>query len=460
MNRKQGLKLYIIGIGCLLGAVVISAVAAILHMPLGHWSAWLMPSVFFAVLGLACSQHRVHMSDSKTLALGTIVHLAVPIALPLPIAIVTIALGKIASEVLFRLRRVTKSWRAPVVNAGGVVIASAMGGAAFHLLHGDHYLWSSGPRVLFAFPALAALALLYFLIDTSVVLFAVTLNGRDPLTSVFTFNFRSTVTPQFSVILVGIVFAILWHANPILSIFVAVPLVLSVRSFEGVARLRNETIKAVLKVAESIDIRDKGTGEHSDRLAFEAKRLATAIGLTPEHAREIELAARVHDLGKIGISNDILLKNGPLTPEERKIMEEHPVIGADILSSYSAFQSSVDIVRHHHERWDGKGYPDGIKGEAIPIGSRIIAVVDAFDAMTEDRPYRKGMSPKVAVDRLKDAMGAQFDAKICAAYIQLLIEDGIYVPPEQAPTLRLVPKPGKETPDPATPGREPLTAAR
>jgi HD-GYP domain-containing protein (c-di-GMP phosphodiesterase class II) len=139
-----------------------------------------------------------------------------------------------------------------------------------------------------------------------------------------------------------------------------------------------------------------------------------------------------------------LLKDGPLTPEERAIMEEHPIIGADILSSYSAFEKSVAFVRHHHERWDGKGYPDGIKGEQIPIGSRIISVVDAYDAMTSDRPYRRGMPPAQAVERLKAGMGSQFDPQVCATWIQILIEDGVYTPEEQAHHLRLVSPPQEQ----------------
>jgi HD-GYP domain-containing protein (c-di-GMP phosphodiesterase class II) len=218
--------------------------------------------------------------------------------------------------------------------------------------------------------------------------------------------------------------------------------------------LRKETIEAVLKMAESIDYRDTQTYEHSQRLAGLTRRLAMRVELTAEHADEVVLASRVHDLGKIGISNDILLKQGPLTPEERKTMEEHPVIGASILANYSAFKTSVDIVRHHHERWDGNGYPDGLRGEEIPMGARIIAVVDAFDAMVADRPYRRGMPVTQAVDRIKDGMGSQFDPKVCAAFLQMLIDEGTYTPPERVPELRIV------TAAPASSASAPQAAAR
>src|SRR5262249_45358155 len=162
-----------------------------------------------------------------------------------------------------------------------------------------------------------------------------------------------------SLILVGIVTAILFVRSPFLSVLIVVPGLLSARAYEATARMRKETIEAVLKMAESIDYRDTGTSEHSKRLETYSRRLAETLDLIREQVNDVVLASKVHDLGKIGISNAILLKQGPLTDEERQIMQEHPVIGANILSSYSAFQGSVDIVRHHHERWDGKGYPDG-----------------------------------------------------------------------------------------------------
>jgi HD-GYP domain-containing protein (c-di-GMP phosphodiesterase class II) len=276
------------------------------------------------------------------------------------------------------------------------------------------------------------------MVDDIVVVIAISLSFHDPVWSVFRRTFSDILLPQMSMIFVGIVFGVLWHYSAALSLFIIVPVVLSIRSFEAVARLRKETVEAVLKMAESIDYRDTGTYEHSKRIADLTKQLATAMGLLPEHISEIVLASRVHDLGKIGVSNEILLKAGPLTPEERSVIEEHPVIGANILSSYSAFQGSLTIVRHHHERWDGKGYPDGLRGEEIPLGSRLLTVVDSFDSMTADRPYRRGMSVNIAVERLKDGMGTQFDPQICAAFIRMLIDDGVYIPPEPAPDLRLI----------------------
>jgi HD-GYP domain-containing protein (c-di-GMP phosphodiesterase class II) len=306
-------------------------------------------------------------------------------------------------------------------------------------LLGDHFIWSGNFGPLLALPALVGLGVAYHAVDALVVVIAICLRrpGDSP-TTVFRTLFTGVLRYHVALVFLGIVFAVLFHDSPVLSLLIIVPIWFSVQSFKNVHLLRKETVDAVLKLAESIDYRDTGTSEHSERLTNLARRLALKLGLTLETVNDIVLAARVHDLGKIGISNEILLKRSALSDEELSVMQGHPEIGANILSSYSEFRGSVPIVRHHHERWDGKGYPDGLRGEEIPLGSRIITVVDAFDAMTSDRPYRAAIAVATAVERLKDGMGTQFDPRVCGTFIQMLIEDGEYVPPEAPAQLHIV----------------------
>jgi HD-GYP domain-containing protein (c-di-GMP phosphodiesterase class II) len=282
------------------------------------------------------------------------------------------------------------------------------------------------------------MATTYHLIDVLVVVIAISLSSSDSPFAVFSSTFRGLLVPQLSLVLVGVIFALLWHASWVLFPLVLVPVWYSSKSFANLVRQRQETMEAVFKMAESIDYRDTLTYEHSERLVDLTRRLARSLNVIQERVEEIVLAAKVHDLGKIGISNDILHKQGMLTEEERRIIEEHPVIGADILASYTGFKGSLAFVRHHHERWDGRGYPDGLKGEEIPLGARIITVADSYDAMTSDRPYRRGMSVAEAVSRLKDGMGTQFDPTVTAKFIEMLIQDGTYTPAEPAPDLRVL----------------------
>jgi hypothetical protein len=431
---------YIACIGLVSVALVSYCLVRVVNIPALHSNSVLVTSAIFIALTWVCLQRSAYITDSSNVSLGSVGQIAALLILPVENALVVITCAKALSEVVLVVsKRRRRRWRAPVVNVGGALLAALAGTTAFHMVPGHQHLWGPDLQPLLSFPALAALGAAYHVTESLIVVGAITLTSTERLFAIFGPLTRETLLPELSLIVVGLMFAILWHFRPVLSAFIVVPVFFSLRSFESEARLRKETIEAVLKMAESIDYRDTGTYEHSQRLATLTKELSYAVGLTPEHAADIVLASRVHDLGKIGISNDILLKPGALTSEERQIMQDHPTIGASILSSYSAFQGSVSIVQHHHERWDGRGYPNGLKGEEIPIGSRIITVVDSFDSMTADRPYRRGMSVDEAVNRLKDGMGTQFDPRVCAIFIQLLIEQGAYVPVQTTgPDLRIV----------------------
>jgi putative nucleotidyltransferase with HDIG domain len=148
----------------------------------------------------------------------------------------------------------------------------------------------------------------------------------------------------------------------------------------------------------ALEVRDFYTRRHSTRVARYARRIAKEMGCTEEELDVINVAGMLHDIGKIGIRDDILLKPGRLTDDEFEKIKEHPGIGADIISRLGLWDREVDIIRHHHERFDGRGYPDGLSGEAIPRLARIMAVADCFDAMASDRPYRKEMEKRGAQD--------------------------------------------------------------
>jgi putative nucleotidyltransferase with HDIG domain len=148
--------------------------------------------------------------------------------------------------------------------------------------------------------------------------------------------------------------------------------------------------------------------------------LANRLSLPADELRRILFGSLLHDIGKMGLRDNIINKPGPLSPEEWVQMKMHPVVGAQIVEKMEFLTGAIDIVRHHHESWDGKGYPDGLAGPAIPLNARIVTIADSFDAMTTDRPYRKALSIAEAVRRLKESAGVQFDpdlAKVFVAYV-------------------------------------------
>jgi diguanylate cyclase (GGDEF)-like protein/putative nucleotidyltransferase with HDIG domain len=174
---------------------------------------------------------------------------------------------------------------------------------------------------------------------------------------------------------------------------------------------------AIAGLAEALLERDRYTGEHSESVVSLAASVARGLGLDEAEIERVQSAALLHDIGKVAIPDHILHNDGPLDDEEWKVMREHPVIGERILRAIPGMGGIARIVRHEHERFDGGGYPDGLAGEDIPIGSRIILACDAYHAMTSDRPYRQAMSHGAAIEEIAKCAGTQFDPKVTGMLI-------------------------------------------
>lgn len=190
---------------------------------------------------------------------------------------------------------------------------------------------------------------------------------------------------------------------------------------ERTLALEQARTETLLRLARTAEYRDDETGQHAQRVGGLAHHLAVAMGLPAAEANRLRQAAPLHDIGKVGIPDAILRKPGPLTAEERAIMERHTVIGARILehSQVPVFQLGEVIARSHHERWDGTGYPDRLAGEAIPLAGRIVAVADTFDVITHDRPYRSWQTVSAAMAEIQAHSGSQFDPSVVQVLVQL-----------------------------------------
>jgi putative nucleotidyltransferase with HDIG domain len=189
----------------------------------------------------------------------------------------------------------------------------------------------------------------------------------------------------------------------------------------------NETLRAAnlsfaAALVQTLEESDRYTAGHSKAVAIYTRDIAGRMGMSPDETDRAYLCGLVHDIGKIGLPATLLNKEGRLTLEERRVMETHSEIGERILSKVDAYSDVARIVRHHHERMDGEGYPDRLSGSEIPILSQLIAVADAYNAMTSDRPYRKAMEYFVARDRLLQAMGSQFSTDVVIAFLSVLAE--------------------------------------
>ncbi len=174
-----------------------------------------------------------------------------------------------------------------------------------------------------------------------------------------------------------------------------------------------------------VDSRDHYTGEHTEEVRSLASQLGESMALSKDEVRMLSIAARLHDVGKIAIPDAILNKPGKLTSDEWMIMQRHAALGADIVNHFPALCTIAPVIRAHHERWDGAGYPDQLVAEQIPLGSRIIAVADSYGAMTTNRPYRQASSPEWALAELRRCAGSQFDPAVVEAFAQFLLQDGL-----------------------------------
>ena len=186
------------------------------------------------------------------------------------------------------------------------------------------------------------------------------------------------------------------------------------------ASLQRARDGAVAALSMVLDLKDLKTGQYAGQLSRWAQRVAEHLDLEEEEIEDLEIASLLYDIGKIGVPDEILLKPGRLTAEEYEVVKKHPEYGWSILRSIPGFERAALIVLHHQERYDGSGYPAGLRGAEIPTGARIVAVVDALEAMLSDRPYRRGFCPSEVIRRLRPEAGRQFDPRVLQEFMNVV----------------------------------------
>jgi len=191
---------------------------------------------------------------------------------------------------------------------------------------------------------------------------------------------------------------------------------------ERTVELRNTQLEVIHRLAQATESRDQETGMHLERMSRMCERLGLAMGMTATEAETLRNASLLHDVGKIGVPDAVLLQPGGLSPEDRELMRRHTTIGAELLSGSSSevMRMAEEIARTHHERWDGSGYPAGLAGEAIPVVGRICAVCDVFDALLSDRPYKDPWPVPEALDQLRRERGKHFDPAVVDAFLGIV----------------------------------------
>lgn len=315
-----------------------------------------------------------------------------------------------------------------VFNTGVLVLAAALAASLFALTAGTS-LWAIGDVALQDVPRMTAGLLLagltHTLVTTVLVSWVVHLTAGLPLLPTMRQLLREVIVLQ--VLYVGIsaiAYTLLVRVGALSLVLLIVPLLVARQSLLTVQNRQEAFDRMVGTFVAAIQAKDGYTRGHAERVSELSVLVAERMGLSYDERQLIRYGAILHDVGKIGVSIGVLCKAGPLTDDEFGEMKQHPEIGAEMLSDIDFLQPALAIVEHHHERLDGRGYPAGLEGDDIPLLTRIVTAVDAFDAMTSTRPYRRALPVSVAIEELTANAGTQFCPRVVEHLVAVIAEEG------------------------------------
>jgi HD-GYP domain-containing protein (c-di-GMP phosphodiesterase class II) len=302
-----------------------------------------------------------------------------------------------------------------IFNASQLVLCSGLA-ALFLRAMGGVDLTGIGVRAVMV---LLITSSMYYLINALLVTMVVSLSHGEEPYSFFISNIKWS-TPNFLCLApLGLLVTLIYqNVGGWGLILFFIPLLLARHSFKSYMDMRQSFLDTIHSLTTAIDAKDSYTKGHSSRVADYVDGIARELGYNITRLERLRFISLLHDAGKIGIREHVLNKPAALTRKEFTEMQRHSVLGAEIIKNVSLLSEGEKIVRHHHERYDGGGYPDGLKGQDIPEGARIVCVADAFDAMTSTRPYRKALSTEAAMDELIRCAGSQFDPRMVEAFIK------------------------------------------
>ncbi len=283
------------------------------------------------------------------------------------------------------------------------------------------YVYSGGSIGSFNFLSTIIITLIGVVLNTSIISGYLALVSDSKFVETWISNIKGTLPSSIAVGVIGIIIALAYigYGYGAVILFFG-PLLLARYSFKLYIEMRNLYLSTIQALNKTVEAKDPYTSGHANRVEKFAVDLAKAYHLPFEGIQNLKTASILHDIGKIGIHDEILNKASRLTQEEFQEIMRHPSIGAEIISKVDFLNDITTIVKHHHERYDGKGYPDGLSGDDIPIEAAILTIADSYDAMTSDRPYRKAMTAHDAIEELRKNSGTQFHPELVKVFVAIM----------------------------------------
>jgi HD-GYP domain-containing protein (c-di-GMP phosphodiesterase class II) len=418
---KLSLRLYV-ALCILAGVAGLTRVAYVLSSaPEGPRSVDAVSLMVLTFLGILSELKPVRFyfgSDTGSeVTLGIVVFLSTLMLFGWPFAVIVVVLASTATDL-----HAGKHWYKTAFNACAYTLATWLGGEVYELVVGGRQL---AEALLLGVLGGALAGLTFFVVNTGLVGIVLSLAAGSPIWQTVLKNGRLVAPVFVTMVGLAVIAAVLWTLHP-LAVMLLVPAMVATKlSYANYIHLRTETDNFLRSLADAIDLRDPSTAEHSKRVSELAKALGERLELSAAEVAQLEAIARVHDVGKIAVRDAVLLKPSGLSRDEFDEMKEHVEAGARILGHISLYRNALDILCQHHERLDGSGYPRGLRGDEIIFPARVLAVADAYDAMTTDRPYRPAKTPEEAVRELYRVAGKEYDLNVVRALEDELIARGV-----------------------------------
>lgn len=436
MAPRQRSELYRLGVGAVAAGILAATFGRLLH---SHFDWWLIASL--AVAGVLALAFPLQINLNTKMSVASAVFYAAVLLAPAWQAAALVALVQGADICRTAIKRARATRERPPVRAIGISLVFNGGQAYLSTLAAGLVLAAGGVSAATGLRgsandlALIGAAAAMYAVNVGLVSIAVALGtSRNPI-SVVRNTHRMLYFQSASLYVLGAAVALASVRFAWLPLLGVLPALLVYHWLRQRIEMRHEAVRAMVQMADEVDRRDPYTFKHSQRVSIYAHAIARRLGMSASEIELVEVAAKVHDIGKIRIPDSVLLKPGRLTPQERRVMETHPRLGYDILRPFSEYEKVLDLVLTHHERYDGLGYPNAAVGRRLLLIAQIIPVADSLDAMTSARAYRPARSWDAALDELRRGAGTQWNPRVVEAALVALRQNAPVRAAQPTPAL-------------------------